>query len=515
MLLLCTLPAGARLSGAIGVAGAGHSLQDTLDETTGIFGEMVSAFIDGDDETVSELMGEVAKTPGKLIKRAFPVLEAPHMLAEKLKSAKQKIERFAGGVKEGLADARAALAVDRDGTNGGWSDASLLEGEPLQAPADTAFTTPNYESPAAVFAALKGGAGHAPGTTGAGSADTSWDFEKWVIAEQEANPHCYGVVDPETLPPECFGQVDAESPAVKSGADRVDDSPQAGASDWASGNWTVEGDGWSGWDKSDLRYSDDDREAARVGVFAANCWGVYEVSRSHGLYDLMRERMQRNECPNEETGPASSDDAGSGYANALAEMFEDDSAKPAEADYLSELNDLEEKEAEDGECSESPDLYLDDKLTAYRFSDITSIEPNEIFTVWDEELDYYEVTDGLFQACLYNKSWTQQSLPIARENVSNLDVEGSEEWQGELDYWRKQVEVLEAVERGDGVVIKLSGSHTGGDQISQCRKYFARGSGQNAHGCDCFSNWKDSVDWLDDMLVTHGYADNYTENCVR
>ena len=346
ILLLCTLPAGARLSGAIGVAGAGHSLKDTLDETTGLFGEMVSAVIDGDDEAVSELMGEVAKTPGKLIKRAFPVLEAPHMLAEKLKSAKQKIERFAGGVKEGLADARAALAVDRDGTNGGWSDASLLEGEPLQAPADTAFTTPNYESPAAVFAALKGGAGHAPGTTGAGSADTSWDFEKWVIAEQEANPHCYGVVDPETLPPECFGQVDAESPAVKSGADRVDDSPQAGASDWASGNWTVEGDGWSGWDKSDLRYSDDDREAARVGVFAANCWGVYEVSRSHGLYELMRERMQRNECPNEEKNPASSDDAGNEYTTALADVFEGDSTTLADGDYLTALNDLEEKEAE-------------------------------------------------------------------------------------------------------------------------------------------------------------------------
>ena len=342
ILLLCTLPAGAGLSGAVGVAGAGHSLKDTLDETTGLFGEMVSAVIDGDDEAVSELMGEVAKTPGKLIKRAFPVLEALQALANTPKSAKQKIERFAGGVKEGFADARAALAVDGDGTNGGWSDASLLEGEPFQASTNTAFMAPNYESPAVVLAALEGGAGHASGAAGAESADTSWDFEKWVIAEQEANPHCYGVVDPDTLPPECFGGTSAESPA----ANRVEDSPQAAASDWASGNWTVEGDGWSGWDESDLRYSEADRDAARVGFFAVRCWGVYEVSRSHGLYELMRERMQRNECPNEETGPASSGDAGGGYANALADMFDDESAKPADADYLSALNDLEEKEAE-------------------------------------------------------------------------------------------------------------------------------------------------------------------------
>ena len=93
-LLLCTLPATAALSGAMGAGGAGHSLKETLTEATDTFGEMVTAFIDGDTETATELAGEVAKTPGKLIQRAFPVLDAPQAIADRLKAAKQKVERL-------------------------------------------------------------------------------------------------------------------------------------------------------------------------------------------------------------------------------------------------------------------------------------------------------------------------------------------------------------------------------------------------------------------------------------
>ncbi len=329
ILLLSTFPAVAGLSGAVGGAGAGHSLKETLAENTGIFGEMVSAFIEGDDETVSELVGEVAKTPGKLIKRAFPVLEAPQAVADMLQSAKQRLERFVGGVGETLTDARAALAIDGDNKNGGWSDATLLEGGPLQAPADTLFASQNYESPAEVLAALKGEA--EPGATGGKSAGSSWDFEKWVIAKQEANPHCYGVVDPETLPPECFGQVDADIPAASPTAALIKDSSRAGAADWSSGEWAAEDDGWAGWDKTDDRYSDADRDAARVGVFAAECWGVYGVSKQSGLYDLMLTRMQRNECPNEDTNQASSEDAA---------VLGDD-------DYLTALDELEAQEEQE------------------------------------------------------------------------------------------------------------------------------------------------------------------------
>ena len=333
-LMLCALPAGAGwLDRGIGVAGAGKSVKETLDENTGILGKMFDAVMDDDEEALSGLMEEVAKTPGKLIKRTFPALEAPQAVADRLKSAKQKIERFAGGVREGLADARAALATDGEDRNGGWSDASLLK-DPLPAPPDTAFAASGLAPRPASPAALAGKPGQGAGSAD-NPADPAWDFEQWVIAKQEAHPHCYGVVDPETLPPECFGEAGAASPA----AGKVADSPRA------AGDWTVEDDGWSGWDKSDPRYSDADREAARVGVFAADCWGVYGVSKRHGLYELMRARMQRNECPNEETDPASSDDAGNEYAAALADVLEDGSTDPAADDYLSALNDLEAKEA--------------------------------------------------------------------------------------------------------------------------------------------------------------------------
>ena len=345
VLLLCAAPAGAGwLDRGAGVAGAGHSLKETLGENTGIVGRMVSAFIEGDDAKVSELAGEVAKTPGKLIRRAFPVLEAPHAVAEKLKSAKRKIGRFAGGVAERLAgagatlatDARAALAIDRDGRDGGWSDVALLKGEPLPAPADSKFTAPRYESATDVLAALRGEAPRKAGGAGEKPASSSWDFEEWVVSEQEARPHCYGVVDLETLPADCFG------PA------RAEDVPQT-RGDWASGEWTAEDTGWSGWDDSDPRYSEEDRDAARVGVFAARCWGVDGVSKHGamgGLYGLMKERMQRNECPSEEANQAPSGDAGDEYAAALAGVFDEDSAAPAGDDYLAALNTLEAKEVE-------------------------------------------------------------------------------------------------------------------------------------------------------------------------
>ena len=338
-LLLYTFPTAAALSGAIGAGGAGHSLKETLAETADHFSELVSAFIDGDEDRAAELMGEVAKTPGKLVKRAFPALEAPQAIAGKLTAARQKVERFAGGVKQGLVDARAALAIDGDDMRAGWREALLLEGDSLPTPPDTAFAAPNLQPRTAPSTTLTG-------TTGQGSATThpadSWDFEQWVAARQQANPHCYGVVDLETLPPECFGGASAGSPA----ADKVEDSPRAATDDWASGNWTAEGDGWAGWDQADSRYSEADRAAARVGVYAAHCWGVYGVSRSHGLYELMQTRRQRNECPNEETNQTTSDNAGSGYADALADVLHGDTTTPADGDYLSALNDLEAQEAE-------------------------------------------------------------------------------------------------------------------------------------------------------------------------
>ena len=286
VLLLCAAPAGAGwLDRGVGVAGAGHSLKETMKENLDILGKSLGAAIEGDGATVSEFAGEIEKTPGKLIRQAFPVLDTPHALAEKLESAKRKIGRFTGRVKERLtgagatlvADARAALAIDREGEDGGWSDAALLEGEPLPAPAGTKFTASGYGSAADTLAALRGETPRKPGEAGRKPAASSWDFEEWVVSEQEARPHCYGVVDLETLPADCFGPARAEAPAPK----RAEDTPQAEGFDWASGEWTAEDTGWAGWDASDPRYSEEDRDAARVGVFAARCWGVDGVSR-HG-----------------------------------------------------------------------------------------------------------------------------------------------------------------------------------------------------------------------------------------
>ena len=63
----------------------------------------------------------------------------------------------------------------------------------------------------------------------------------------------------------------------------------------------------------------------------------------------MKERMQRNDCPNEETNQALAGDAGDEYATALASVLDEDTASPAGDDYLAALNTLEAKEAQERE----------------------------------------------------------------------------------------------------------------------------------------------------------------------
>ena len=121
LLFLSPMPAEAKsqwLARGLAVGGAGYALKEHLGELTDRFGEMVDAAMEGDTERAGDVWEEVGKTPGRLIKNAFPVLKlgdaalaAKEGLKERLKSAERKIGRFVGGVGESVADARVALAV--------------------------------------------------------------------------------------------------------------------------------------------------------------------------------------------------------------------------------------------------------------------------------------------------------------------------------------------------------------------------------------------------------------------
>ena len=449
--LLCAAPVEAGWFGrGVGVAGAGYALEETLEENTGILGEILGAVIEGDGARVSELVGEIAKTPGKIVRRAFPVLEAPHVVAEKLKSAKRKIDRFVGGAGERIADARAALAIDRGGEGGGWNDAALLEGEPLSVPVgpQLAAPGPGYDSPAEVLAALRGEeAPRTPGETGGRPAATSRDFDDWVVSAQEARPHCYGIVDPETLPADCFGPVRAEAPAAK----RAEDSSRAAGEgfDWASGEWTPEDTGWAGWDSTDPRYSDEDRDAARVGVFAARCWGVYGVSKGSGLHGLMKERMQRNECPSEETTePAvSSGDAGSEYATALAGVLDENSTSPADGDYLAALNTLEAKEAERRRLEEEahePQARLEEEAREQARLVPECEEFRAAVSQFFKTQLNYSVAD--LDGKSYDRSTVQAAYKRLRNAAASVDVDFDSALDASMSVWNKEARGRSVVE---------------------------------------------------------------------
>ena len=408
--LLAAAPADAGWLGrGIAVGGAGYAVSKTMEENIGILGKMWEAIDKNDDESFARLQAESEKTQGKLIMRAFPILGVPHAIAQKLKSAKEKIDRFVGGARQKVTDARAALSVDRDSP----PEAEVLAGKLPSPPAGAKFLSPGTApsgSASSGWSAGSGGgrpatppsgeaarviahargcwnhevdvsdpddyaqfrtmmerrvragasldcaetrakAGEAGGKQAAATADVAAGSEEtdpvtaWILSEQKSRPHCYGIVDEESLPADCFEPASAATPGTK----KVQGSPRAEGEgfDWASGEWTVEGSGWAGWDRSDDRYTDEDREAARVGYFAARCWGVHGVSTyGGGLYTLMQERMKRNDCPNEAAAQAPSGDSGSEYATALAGVLGEDSAAPAGDDYLAALSDLEAKEAE-------------------------------------------------------------------------------------------------------------------------------------------------------------------------
>ena len=107
--LLAAAPADAGWLGrGIAVGGAGYAVSKTMEENIGILGKMWEAIDKNDDESFARLQAESEKTQGKLIMRAFPILGVPHAIAQKLKSAKEKIDRFVGGARQKVTDARAA-----------------------------------------------------------------------------------------------------------------------------------------------------------------------------------------------------------------------------------------------------------------------------------------------------------------------------------------------------------------------------------------------------------------------
>ena len=140
-----TMPAEAKsqwLVRGLVVGGAGYALKEHLGELADRFGEMIDATMEGDTERAGDVWGEVKKTPGRLIKNAFPVLKigdatvaAKEGLKEWLKSAERRIGRFVGGMGEAVADGRTALAIGDGERDWYESKTGILAKAPLPATA--------------------------------------------------------------------------------------------------------------------------------------------------------------------------------------------------------------------------------------------------------------------------------------------------------------------------------------------------------------------------------------------
>lgn len=127
------------------------------------------------------------------------MLDTAQSVVGRVASAKNRITRFAGGVNETIrdtvADARAALAVDRSMSDGNWSESSVQSGKLPKSSAGGSFMKGGGKKPVSGSASS-----WANSQSGGGQVAKSSRFENWVKAEQKARPHCYGIVDPDNLP---------------------------------------------------------------------------------------------------------------------------------------------------------------------------------------------------------------------------------------------------------------------------------------------------------------------------
>ena len=345
-LLLAAAPAGAGLlGGGTAAAGAAHGVQKTQEETTRfvdrLLGDAIANLASTRDggAIVSEVEGELEKTQGRLIGNSFPVLVGAKALkdsvAEKLKSARSRIERFVSGDGQAAVDERAALAIDDDGKKRG-TGAEILGGGPLPASTGTVFVA-KRSGPAAANAGAPGGWGK----TGTGRSQT---WTEWAANEHRTRPHCYGIVDPENMPADCPNRASVLKAA--SGTAGTGQASQGAGAGRGAGKSAAGSGAWSEWKKSKGYVSDVDRESAQVSAFALRCWGVSGVNEYHSFYPIMKKRMQQDDCLKEEAEGKRRGDSKKDYAAALADTLGGDGAAGGGGDYRKALGALEEREAE-------------------------------------------------------------------------------------------------------------------------------------------------------------------------
>ena len=95
-----------------------------------------------------------------------------------------------------------------------------------------------------------------------------------------------------------------------------------------------EASGWYGWNESDPRYIDVDREATMVTFYASRCWGMYGVTKNTPSYGLMKRRLENNECPNDRTNQENRPGDGKRIRFGSEQLFEGATIVPHWATWL-------------------------------------------------------------------------------------------------------------------------------------------------------------------------------------
>ena len=109
------------------VGGVGSAVQKNLSRLSDLLPKTVEALGSDDRAALDSIVREIERTPGQLIKDAFPVLTAGSAIARRLTAAKRKLQFLTGRAGEAVSDARAALV-------GGAETKGILAGERLSLP---------------------------------------------------------------------------------------------------------------------------------------------------------------------------------------------------------------------------------------------------------------------------------------------------------------------------------------------------------------------------------------------
>ena len=174
--------AGNLLTRGIVVGGVAYGVNKYSGELVDVAESTLSAAIEGDEDKAEAGLGKARRVLAKGALESFPVIAVGFAVAERVRTAKERVKSFFSGVGEAVTDARAALAINRDEREWYEREAKVLDPQPLSVVKKRHFVEPAARATAASPDPWSNQVGGNPSGVGGSGQGESYEDEALVQA---------------------------------------------------------------------------------------------------------------------------------------------------------------------------------------------------------------------------------------------------------------------------------------------------------------------------------------------